>query len=102
MHLYCTALFGWDGDAQLHHSELRITYDTNRSLKVLCSCAMFSNVMEWKGKLLATRSFDFTLLLSIVSRFSCEKVKYLLREFGCPFRTQHFDLQEHDARGAET
>ena len=101
MHLYSAALFGWDGDTQLHHSGLRFTY-TNRSLRVQGPRAMFSNVVEWKDKLFATRSFDFTLLLSILSRFSCEKVKYLSSLFECPFRTQHFDLQAQNAHGAET
>jgi len=86
MQLYSTALFGWDGDAQLHHSGLRFTY-TNRSLRVQGPRAMFSNVVEWKDKLFATRSFDFTLLLSILSRFSFEKVKYLSTLFECPFHT---------------
>ena len=74
MHLYFATLFGWDADAQLHRP--RFTY-TNRSLRVQGPRAMFSNVVEWKDKLFATRSFDFTLLLSNLSRFSCEKVKYL-------------------------
>jgi hypothetical protein len=94
------ALFGWDGDAQLHHSGLRFTY-TNRSLRVQDPHAMFSNVVDWKDKLFATRLFDFTLLMSILSRFRCEMVKYLSRLFECPFRTQHFDLQAQNAHGAE-
>jgi hypothetical protein len=101
MHLYSAALFGWDGDAQLHHLGLRFTY-INRRLRVQGPRAMFSNVVEWKDKLFATRSFDFTLLLSILSRFSFEKVKYLSRLFECPFRTQHFDLPAQNAHGAET
>ena len=55
MHLYSAALFGWDGDTQLHHSGLRFTY-TNRSLRVQGPRAMFSNVVEWKDKLFATTS----------------------------------------------
>jgi len=74
MHLYSAALCGWDGDTQLHHSRPRSTY-TNRSLRVQGPRAMLSNVVEWKHKLFATRSFDFTLLMSILSRFSCEKGK---------------------------
>ena len=101
MHLYSAALCGWDGDTQLHHSRPRSTY-TNRSLRVQGPRAMLSNVVEWKHKLFATRSFDFTLLLSILSRFSFEKVKYLLTLFECPFHTQHIDLQAQNAHGSET
>ena len=63
--LYSAVLYGWDGDAQLHHLGLRLTY-INRSLRIQGPRAMFSNVVEWKDNLFATRSFDFTLLLSIL------------------------------------
>jgi hypothetical protein len=60
MHLYFATLFGWDADAQLHRP--RFTY-TNRSLRVQGPRAMFSNVVEWKDKLFATRS--------LVSHYFC-------------------------------